>query len=267
MDDTFVRNDEKRLKGSWFTAPSGRAESYGFKLDPEKGVFGISKGEWFGKRSALLVIDMQNYSILPRWRFVEALFGEPEMRRRVYPDYYERLEKIVVPNIVTLIELFRTRSLKIVFVQYASELPGFEDMSPYHRYIWSEIERNTGIPYTPDSGSFEIIDEIRHRIRDEDIYLKKITNGAFASTRLDTILKNLGIRSLVVCGAWTNCCVETTVREAFDRGYLVNLVDDACIASGREFHEATLLNLGAFYCNVCTTEEAVGAMSLRTPGP
>ena len=207
-----------------------------------------------------MVIDMQNYSILPEWRFVESLFTEPEMRRRVYPDYYERLNETVVPNIVKLIELFRVRSLKVVFVQYASSFPDFDDMNPYHRYIWSEIERNTGMPYTPTSGAFEIIEKIRHHITEEDIFLQKITNGTFASTRLDTMLKNMEIRSLVVCGAWTNCCVETTVREAFDRGYLVNLVDDACIASGSDFHEATLLNLGAFYCNVCSTKEVLHEM-------
>jgi nicotinamidase-related amidase len=255
------RNERGGFKGSWFTAPSKRSECFGLKLDPENGVFGIAKEEWFSGRSALMVIDMQNYSILPEWRFVEALFTAPEMRRRVYPDYYERLNKTVVPNIVKLIELFRTRSLKVVFVQYASSFPDFDDMNPYHRYIWSEIERNTGKPYTPTSGAFEIIEEIRRYITENDIFLKKITNGTFTSTRLDTILKNMEIRSLVVCGAWTNCCVETTVREAFDRGYLVNLVDDACIASGKVFHEATLLNLGAFYCNVCTTEEVLAEMT------
>jgi nicotinamidase-related amidase len=254
------RDGKKRPGGSWFSAPSERSECFGLRLDPENGVFGISKREWFGGRSALMVIDMQNYSILPEWRFVESLFTEPEMRRRVYPDYYERLNETVVPNIVKLIELFRVRSLKVVFVQYASSFPDFDDMNPYHRYIWSEIERNTGMPYTPTSGAFEIIEKIRHHITEEDIFLQKITNGTFASTRLDTMLKNMEIRSLVVCGAWTNCCVETTVREAFDRGYLVNLVDDACIASGSDFHEATLLNLGAFYCNVCSTKEVLHEM-------
>jgi nicotinamidase-related amidase len=267
LDDPNGPRGLEKFKGSWFTAPSERPECFGFKLDPKNGVFGISKEEWFGDRSVLMVIDMQNYSILPEWRFVDALFTAPEMRRRVYANYYERLKKIVVPNIVTLIELFRARSLKIVFVQYASDLPGFEDMYPYHRYIWSEIARNTGMPYTQTSGAFEIIEEIGRYIKDDDIFLKKITNGTFASTRLDTILKNMGIRSLVVCGAWTNCCVETTAREAFDRGYLVNLVDDACIASGKTFHEATLLNLGAFYCNVCTAEDVVGAMSPRRSDP
>jgi nicotinamidase-related amidase len=248
------------LKGSWFNAPTEKSELYGLKLDPQ-GIFGIAKEEWFSPNSALMVIDMQNYSILREWRFVEALFRDPAMRRRVYPDYYERLKKIVVPNIVRLIELFRAGALRIVFVQYASSFPAFDDMTPYHRYIWSEIERNTGMPFTPTSGAFEIIEEIKQHITEDDLFLRKITNGTFASTRLDTVLRNLSVQSLLVCGAWTNCCVETTVREAFDRGYLVTLVEDACIASGKQYHEATLLNLGSFYCNVCATNDVIREMN------
>jgi nicotinamidase-related amidase len=249
-------------KGSWFSAPSNRLEFDGLRLDAQ-GAFGIAKEEWFSPNSALMVIDIQNYSMRREWQFVEALFKAPSVRRRVYSDYYERAERVVIPNIVRLIELFRSRSSRIVFIQYAPSLGSLEDMNPFHRYIWKEIERNTGKLYTPASGAFDIIEEIKQHITAEDIFLRKITNGTFSSTRLDTILRNMKIQSLVVCGAWTNCCVETTVREAFDRGYLVNLVDDACIASGREFHEATLLNLGEFYCNICTTGGVIREMTHR----
>ena len=52
----------------------------------------------------------------------------------------------------------------------------------------------------------------------------------------------MNVASLVVGGVVTNVCVETTARDAADRGYEVVLVDDGCAAFSPEIHEATLLS-------------------------
>ena len=54
--------------------------------------------------------------------------------------------------------------------------------------------------------------------------------GAFYATDLDAILKSRGIKQLIVCGVTTEVCVNTTVREANDRGYDCLVLDD-CVAS------------------------------------
>ena len=54
--------------------------------------------------------------------------------------------------------------------------------------------------------------------------------GAFCATDLDLVLHNRGIKSLVVCGVTTEVCVNTTVREANDRGYDC-LVPEDCVGS------------------------------------
>jgi biuret amidohydrolase len=66
-------------------------------------------------------------------------------------------------------------------------------------------------------------------VRGEPV-VDKPGKGAFHATDLDAMLKNRGIRRLVVCGVTTEVCVATTVREANDRGYDCLVLAD-CVAS------------------------------------
>jgi nicotinamidase-related amidase len=64
--------------------------------------------------------------------------------------------------------------------------------------------------------------------------------GSFYATDLDSILKNRGIDTLIVCGVTTEVCVHTTVREANDRGYRCIVPGDCCGSYFPEFHEVGL---------------------------
>lgn len=61
---------------------------------------------------------------------------------------------------------------------------------------------------------------------------------AFGSTNLDFILRSRGLENLVVCGFLTNCCVESTMRTGYERGYKVVTLKDCTAATGVEEHEA-----------------------------
>ena len=63
-----------------------------------------------------------------------------------------------------------------------------------------------------------------------EVVIDKPGKGAFHATHLDHILHNRGIKSLVVCGVTTEVCVNTTVREANDRGYECVVLSD-CVGS------------------------------------
>jgi nicotinamidase-related amidase len=69
--------------------------------------------------------------------------------------------------------------------------------------------------------------------------------GAFYATDLDTMLRNRGIASLIVCGVTTEVCVHTTVREANDRGFRCIVPGDACASYFPAFHEAGLAMIKA----------------------
>jgi len=69
-----------------------------------------------------------------------------------------------------------------------------------------------------------------------EVVLDKPGKGAFCQTDLELILRNRGIRTLLVCGVTTEVCVNTTVREANDRGFRCIVVSDACGSYFPEFH-------------------------------
>src|SRR6202011_3463469 len=70
--------------------------------------------------------------------------------------------------------------------------------------------------------------------------IDKPGKGAFYATDLDALLRNFGIQHLLVCGVTTEVCVNTTVREANDRGYRCVVLADGCASYFPEFHEMGL---------------------------
>ncbi len=73
-----------------------------------------------------------------------------------------------------------------------------------------------------------------------DIVIRKPGKGAFYATALDGILKNRGITHLLVGGVTTEVCVQTTLREANDRGYECLLVADCAASYFPQFHDAVV---------------------------
>jgi biuret amidohydrolase len=96
-----------------------------------------------------------------------------------------------------------------------------------------------------------------------ELVVNKTTYGTFNSTGLDHALRSLGITSLVIGGVLTNVCVETTARDAADRGYEVLLLDDGCAALSPEIHEATLLSFGTYFGHVRGTDEVLALLNGR----
>jgi len=87
--------------------------------------------------------------------------------------------------------------------------------------------------------------------------------GAFHQTDLELTLRNAGIENLLVCGVTTEVCVNTTVREANDRGYRCLVVADACASYFPEFHEMGLKMIkaqGGIFGWVTTSAGVVAAL-------
>jgi biuret amidohydrolase len=87
--------------------------------------------------------------------------------------------------------------------------------------------------------------------------------GAFHATDLDAMLKNRGITQLIVCGVTTEVCVNTTVREANDRGYECVVVEDCVGSYFPEFQEMGLRMIkaqGGIFGWVALSEAVIAAL-------
>ena len=98
---------------------------------------------------------------------------------------------------------------------------------------------------------------------EDEMTFRKTSSNVFVSTNIDYVLRNLGIRSLIVAGIMTDQCVESAVRDACDLGYLVTIVTDACTTSSAERHEQSLTGIRG-YCRQRPTDTVVSEIAALT---
>jgi biuret amidohydrolase len=95
--------------------------------------------------------------------------------------------------------------------------------------------------------------------------IDKPGKGAFYQTDLDLMLRNRGIDTLLVCGVTTEVCVNTTVREANDRGYRCIVLSDCCASYFPQFHEMGLAMIkaqGGIFGSVASSQSLLSAMAV-----
>ncbi len=125
------------------------------------------------------------------------------------------------------------------------------DMSdcPPSKLARGRLESGIGSP--GPKGRVLIRGELGHGIVDEsapapgEVVLDKPGKGAFYATDLELMLRNLGVRSLIVTGVTTEVCVQTAVREANDRGFECLVLSDCVGSYFPEFHEVGLRMIAA----------------------
>ena len=102
---------------------------------------------------------------------------------------------------------------------------------------------------------------------DDEIVIDKPGKGAFYATGLGDLLQKYGIDNLLVCGVTTEVCVNTTVREANDRGYRCVVLADCCASYFPEFHEMGLKMIkaqGGIFGWVSSSAAVLKAMATET---
>ena len=198
-------------------------------------------------RSGLLVVDMQNLCAA-RGR------GEDADGKAPADDYYySRLERTVVPNCKLLIEAFRARGLEVVYTVIESLTLDGRDRSLDHKLSGYHVPKG--------SEDARVIEPLAPA--GDEIVLPKTASGVFNATNIEYVLRNIGIDRIAICGVYTNQCVESAVRDAADRGFLVTLVEDACAATSQDAHDAALKTL-AGYARVLTTAELLSELDAIT---
>ena len=192
-----------------------KAEPYEFELDP--------------RACALVVIDMQRDFVDPGG-FGEALGNDVSL-----------LRKAIAPT-KRVLDAVRGRGMLVIHTREGHR-PDLTDL-PLSKKVRGKLK--AGIGDAGPMGRILVRGEYGHDIIDElkpapgEPVIDKPGKGAFYATDLDALLHNRGVRQLVVCGVTTEVCVNTSVREANDRGYDCLVLEDCVGSYFPEFQVAAL---------------------------
>lgn len=180
--------------------------------------YNIHQASPIRKKTALLVIDMQH-------KFSE--IAEPILR-----------------NVISLIQVCKATGIRIVFTRHGN--PASEKKGGMLRNWWGEI-------IECGSADWKLLDVLKPN--QFGVIIDKSRYDAFFRTDLDEQLRYSNVSDIVICGVMTNCCCETTAREAFVRDYRVFFVADATATRNDELHIASLKNLAYGFAYVMNTKD------------
>jgi nicotinamidase-related amidase len=211
------------------------------------------------RRAALLVVDMQNYGCNP-----DVGLGPMLLQRypRTASYYLPRLAEVVIPNVERLVAAFRSAGREVVFTRHGPLLRDGRDMIARRRRLDAEALAATELPALWRRGTLEH-ELIAQLVPGEgELVVDKNTSSAFNSTGIEWLLRNMGIDALVVVGLATDMCVETTARDAADRGFDVIVVEDATVTFFERHHRAALSGFARVFGQVWNTDEVLAALRL-----
>src|SRR5690606_8469530 len=97
----------------------------------------------------------------------------------------------------------------------------------------------------------------------EDVVIHKPSYGAFYDTPLETILKNLGPDTILICGTLTNYCSGMTARQGYERGFKVVVGSDVCATDDPTMQEPELKVLRKGFARVLLAEELIAELGGR----
>ncbi len=110
-----------------------------------------------------------------------------------------------------------------------------------------------------DQSSFFVEGLVWHELapRKDEIVIHKPSYGAFYDTPLETILKNLGKDTVIICGTLTNYCCGMTARQAYERSFKVVFGSDVTSTDDPDMQEAELKVLRKGFAKVLTADEII----------
>lgn len=194
--------------------------------------------------AALLFIDVQNYNARPdggEYRDIPPA----EMAER-FGYFFNMMQTTALANMQRLQAASRQSGIEVLYTVIENLTRDGRDRSLDYKISGLNVPRG--------SWDAKVLDAIAPG--DDEIVLPKTSSSVFISTNIDYVLRNLGVRSLIVAGVLTDQCIDSAVRDACDLGYLVTVVTDACATLSQEQHDWSLRN-NRGYARQITTDAMV----------
>lgn len=198
--------------------------------------------------TALMMIDLQYVDAHPDYGTMAVARDGGLLDNFKY--YLERLQGQVLPNVQRLQAAFRVRAMELVHVHIESLTLDGRDRGIAYKQL--------GISAPRGSKDAEFLPEIAPQ--GDEIVISKTTASPFNSSVIDYVLRNVGIKQIVLTGVMGSGCVESTARDAADHGYDVILVTDACAARTAEMDRKTCEALGGTIVHLRTTAQIMAML-------
>jgi nicotinamidase-related amidase len=194
-------------------------------------------------RTVLLNIDMQNVFVAEGQVFASAHARD------------------IVPTINRLAAAMRSKGAPVIWTRTTHTAEG-PCASPAWQYDLSEPTVAEGVAALQSGAVGHMLYPLMD-VEESDIVIDKYRYGAFAcpAGHLARVLEDLGVEMVIITGTSTNCCCETTAREANMAGYKVIVVADATAALTDAEHNAALLNLRVNFADVRRAEDLLGMIA------
>jgi nicotinamidase-related amidase len=166
----------------------------------------------------------------------------------------------MLENAKELVEEARTAGATIIHapIRFAE---GYNEITDHPYGILAGVVDNKA--FVKDSWGAEIVDDLKPE--PDDIVIEgKRGLDAFASTNIDFVLRSKGIRTVALGGFLTNCCVESTMRSAYERGFDVVTLTDCVAATSQEEHDNAIAYDYPMFSKPMTSKEFLGTLTGET---
>lgn len=182
----------------------------------------------------LIVVDMQRF-------YLEAASDYRQFYGAEACSYLQGRAETVIPATAKVLEFTRNRNVSIHYLRIAGTR---QDRSDLHRFFTKgqregEAKGYQSVYPLADDPMADIIPALAPQPQDS-IHTKTGFSAFSSASGLLESLGAKGIRNLVFTGLCTSQCVETTARDASDRGFRVILVEDALADYSQDAHDASL---------------------------
>ncbi|HWQ78163.1 MAG TPA: isochorismatase family cysteine hydrolase [Anaerovoracaceae bacterium] len=203
------------------------------------------------KETALVLIDVQDCLTKDYYEKFFKMIGQDVDALAPVLDELGAYVDEKLENIGKVLSACRSKGIRPIHVKIESYLPDAADTGRLHAAA--------GLKYPPGTPECEFLEFAKPA--GNEIVLKKTCSGIHVGTPIDRILRNLGIKNVIIVGFYTDQCVSTSVRDLADLGYVTGVVEDAIGAFSPERHEKALLGFKNIYAAAETTESLLSRLA------
>jgi len=191
-------------------------------------------------RTALVVVDLQNYFMVPG--------AQAEVP----------LARAVVGNVNRLAAALRSAGGTVVWIRTVFTQEARETVAHFHTVLLRpEFARRRSEALAPDAEAAQIWPELE--VKPEDLVVLKTRYSAFSAGASDLAaqLQAHGIEAILIAGTMTNVCCDTTARDAMMLNFRTTMISDACASLTDDEHAAALTHFHLQFGDVTTTDDLV----------